>query len=52
MGERTPLGSAVRAVLAAGTSVGVGVGGSASAQDDIAVQQKVTVTGSRLPPTP
>jgi iron complex outermembrane receptor protein len=48
MGGRASLRGAVRAVLAAGTGVGVGIGGAASAQDDVAVQQKITVTGSRI----
>jgi iron complex outermembrane receptor protein len=39
---------AVRTALAAGTGVTLGVSNVVLAQDDVAVQQKITVTGSRI----
>jgi iron complex outermembrane receptor protein len=48
MSERALVAKAIRAVLAAGTGATVGLSGAAVAQDDVAVQQKITVTGSRI----
>jgi iron complex outermembrane receptor protein len=48
MSERALVARAIKAALAAGTGVTLGVSGTVVAQDDIAVQQKITVTGSRI----
>ena len=46
--RRKSLRAAVRAALATVTGVSLGVSGIAWADDDVAVQEKVTVTGSRI----
>ncbi|MGB5622528.1 MAG: TonB-dependent receptor, partial [Gammaproteobacteria bacterium] len=49
MTERNPVRDAVRYALTAGVAASfVGAPASALAQDDVAVQDKVTVTGSRI----
>src|SRR5210317_667947 len=48
MTERALVAKAIRAALAAGTGATVGLSAPVVAQDDVAVQQKVTVTGSRI----
>ena len=47
--ERNPLRDAVRYALTAGVAASfAGASGSALAEDDVAVQDRVTVTGSRI----
>mgnify|MGYP000647503462 CR=1 FL=1 len=48
MEKRVGLRTAVRMALAGVTGIGVCTAGIAVAQDEVAVQEKVTVTGSRI----
>ena len=48
MDGRVGIRRAVRMALAAGAGIGLGTTGSVWGQDDVAVQQKITVTGSRI----
>ena len=48
MDKSSGVRGAVRAALAALSGVAIGTAGTAIAQDEVAVQEKVTVTGSRI----